>query len=203
MSRRVIVIGLVVAALAAGGWAFFMNKSPLNAPPASEDAAAVTPEDAVTEVDRNVDWDAAAAKAGITGKTLVSAQSVGVDVQSPVPMLALPNISAQAVDSGKQVVKATSDGYFATFPGAKYDVIVTGTKKAYKAPDKAPPPTVTTQSVDEFAYSQTDTGAEVTFKQFGADYLVQFECKKPDETKSCVTEAEARGVVESLVMVGN
>jgi hypothetical protein len=203
MSRRVIVIGLVVAALAAGGWAFFMNKSPLTASPASEDAAAAAPEDSVTEVDRNVDWDAAAAKAGITGKTLVSAQSVGVEVQSPVPMLALPNISAQGVDSGKQVVKATSDGYFATFPGAKYDVVVTGTKKAYKAPDKAPPPTVTTQSVDEFAYSQTDTGAEVTFKQFGADYLVQFECKKPDEAKSCVTEAEARGVVESLVMVGN
>ena len=204
MSRRIIVIGLVVAAAAAGGWAFFMNKSPLVAPLASEATpAAVNSEDSVAEVDRAVDWGAAAAKAGITGKTLVSAQSVGVEAQSPVPMLALPNISAQGVDSGKQVVKATSDGYFATFPGAKYDVVVTGTKKAYKAPDKAPPPTVTTQSVDEFSYSQTDTGAEVTFKQFGADYLVQFECKKPDETKSCVTEAEARGVVESLVMVGN
>jgi len=204
MSRRVIVIGLVVAAAAAGGWAFFMNKSPLVAPLAPEATpAAVNSENSVAEVERSVDWGAAAAKAGITGKTLVSAQSVGVEAQSPVPMLALPNISAQGVDSGKQVVKATSDGYFATFPGAKYDVVVTGTKKAYKAPDKAPPPTVTTQSVDEFSYSQTDTGAEVTFKQFGADYLVQFECKKPDEAKSCVTEAEARGVVESLVMVGN
>lgn len=202
MSRRVIVIGLVVAAIAAGGWAFFMNQSPLTPPPA-EDAAPATPDGVVTEVDRTVDWDAAAAKAGVTGKTVVSAQSVGVDVQSPVPMLALPTISAQSVDSGKQIVKATGDGYFATFPGAKYDVVVTGTKKAYKAPDTAPPPTVSTQSVDEFSYSQTDTGAEVTFKQFGADYLVQFECKRPDETQSCINEAEARGVVESLVMVGN
>jgi|JI10StandDraft_1071094.scaffolds.fasta_scaffold175004_2 hypothetical protein len=203
MSRRVIVIGLVVAAVAAGGWAFFMNKSPLTPPPAADGAAAAAPDGVVTEVDRTVDWGAAAAKAGVTGKTVVSAQSVGVDIQSPVPMLALPNISAQAVDSGKQIVKATGDGYFATFPGAKYDVVVTGTKKAYKAPETAPPPTVSTQSVDEFAYSQTDTGAEVTFKQFGADYLVQFECKRPDETKPCITEAEARGVVESLVMVGN
>jgi len=204
MSRRVIVIGLVVAALAAGGWAFFLNKSPQTAPPASTDAAATAnPEDAVSEVDRTVDWGAAAAKAGSTGKTVVSAQSVGVDAQSPVPMLALPTITAQGVDSGKQTVKATGDGYFATFPGVKYDVVVTGTKKAYKAPEKAPPPTVTTQSVDEFNYSETDTGAEVSFKQFGADYLVQFECKKPDETKSCVTEKEARSVVEDLVMVGN
>jgi hypothetical protein len=204
MSRRVIVIVLLVAALAAGAWAFFMNKSPESGPAVSGPAvAAVNPEDTVSEVERTIDWGAAAAKAGITGKTIVSAQSVGVDVQSPVPMLALPNISAQAVDSGKQIVKATGDGYFATFPGAKYDVIVTGTKKAFKAPEKAPPPTVQAQSVDEFAYTQTETGAEVTFKQFGADYLVQFECKKPDETKSCVSESEARGVVESLVMVGN
>jgi hypothetical protein len=203
MSRRVIVIGLVVAAVAAGGWAFFMNQSPVTPPPESGDAAAAAPDDVVTEIDRTVDWGAAAAKAGVTGKTVVSAQSVGVDVQSPVPMLALPTISAQSMDSGKQVVKATGDGYFATFPGAKYDVVVTGTKKAYKVPDQAPPPTVSTQSVDEFSYSQTDTGAEVTFKQFGADYLVQFECKRPDETQSCINEAEARGVVESLVMVGN
>jgi len=203
MSRRVIVIGLVVAAVAAGGWAFFMNKSPLTPPPAADGAAAAAPDGVVTEVDRTVDWGAAAAKAGVTGKTVVSAQSVGVDIQSPVPMLALPTISAQSVDSGKQIVKATGDGYFATFPGAKYDVVVTGTKKAYKVPDSAPPPTVSTQSVDEFSYSQTDTGAEVTFKQFGADYLVQFECKRPDETQSCINEAEARGVVESLVMVGN
>lgn len=205
MSRRVIVIGLVLAAIAAGGWAFFMNKAPQTAaPPAAEDvAAAPVDPNAVTSVDKNIDWGAAAARAGTTGKTVISPQSVGVDVQSPVPMLALPNISAQAVDSGKQVVKAKSDGYFATFPGAKYDVVVTGTKKAYKAPDTAPPPTVTTQSVDEFNYSETDTGAEVSFKQFGADYLVQFECKRPDPAKSCVTEKEARDVVESLVMVGN
>ena len=65
-----------------------------------------------------------------------------------------------------------------------------------------PPPTVSTQSVDEFSYSQTDTGAEVTFKQFGADYLVQFECKRPDETQSCINEAEARGVVHGARAAG-
>ncbi len=202
MSRRVIVIGLVIAAIAAGGWAFFMNKAPKPAP-APEATPAAAAENAVTEVDHNVDWAAAAAKAGATGKTVVSAQSVGVEAQSPVPMLALPNISAQAVDSGKQTVKSTGDGYFATFPGAKYDVVVAGTKKAYKAPESAPPPVVSTQSVDEFQFSETETGAEVTFKQFGADYLVQFNCKKQDPTKSCITEKEARDVVESLVMVGN
>jgi hypothetical protein len=198
MSRRIAVIALVLAALAAGGAAIFLGKNP-GAPVET----AALPADSVAEMDRTVDWSAAAEKAGATGKTLVSAQSVGVDVESPVPVLALPNITAQSVNSGKTTVKSTSDGYFASFPGAKYDVVVTGTKKAYKAPDSAPPPSVTTQSVDEFNFSQTDTGAEVTFKQFGADYLVQFECKKPDATKSCITEKEARDVVESLVMVGN
>ena len=113
---------------------------------------------------------------GVAAAASVAEVARGCDVI----FLSLP--SGEIVDA----IARQADGLLATFEG-----------------DKAPPPTVTTQSVDEFAYSQTDTGAEVTFKQFGADYLVQFECKKPDETKPCITEAEARGVVESLVMVGN
>ena len=69
MSRRVFVIGLVGAAVAAGGWAFFMNKSPLTPPPAADGAAAAAPDGVVTEVDRTVDWGAAAAKAGTPGVT--------------------------------------------------------------------------------------------------------------------------------------
>lgn len=80
---------------------------------------------------------------------------------------------------------------------------MTGTKKAYKVPDPVPPPTVSTQSVDDQLFADRYRRRSATFKQFGADYLVQFECKRPDETQSCTEYTEARGVVESLVMVGN
>jgi hypothetical protein len=199
MNRRVAVIGLVCAAALAAGVAIFANggKSPQIGPSSVEAGN----EDLVKQGERQVDWGAAAEKAARNSKNVVSAQSVGVDVDSPVPVLALPSISAQSVNSGGTQVKATSDGYYASFPGAKYDVIVTGTKTFYKAPASAPPPTVTTQSVDEFNYSTTETGAEVAFKQFGADYNVQFECKSG--SAGCITEKEAREVVENLVMVGN
>ncbi|MEL7232673.1 MAG: hypothetical protein AAGJ85_09205, partial [Pseudomonadota bacterium] len=55
-----------------------------------------------------------------------------------------------------------------------------------------------------FRFEETMTGAQVSFKRYGASYLVEFACKDPDAvvTELCVTEAQALSAVNDMLIAG-
>ena len=177
-----------------------------DAPPAetsATDAASAQPEETLTgaavspqKLERSIDWEAARAAriaaidAGkkVDDEGLVQAQSGGIG--SPVPVMLPSGIIVPA--NQKQIVKMTKDGYFASYPGAKYDIVVNGTNEVFETRGT---------SVDDagtMKFTPMEAGAQVAFSRFGADYLVEFECNIIDGEESCVTEEEALKVAEEL-----
>lgn len=91
-----------------------------------------------------------------------------------------------------------SDGYYAFFPGDEYDVIVNGTNKVIAAPGAE----VRARSED-LIFQPTTDGAQVVFSRYGADYLVEFQCKQlTGGLPLCITEEEAIAFAEDLVISG-
>ena len=91
-----------------------------------------------------------------------------------------------------------SDGYFAAYPGIDYDIIVNGTNEVIGADTSG-------DGEDEpvLTYTPTMSGAQVSFSRYGADYLVEFECKSIEGGEAdCITEQEALDVTNKLVIAG-
>lgn len=160
----------------------------------------------VASQERKVDW-AQAQKEQPSANAVTTANS-GFDVQvanaaddSPVPMLAPPATAAVAsgLDDEATVVRVTPDGYFATFAGPKYDVTVHGTKAFYVAPNSAPAKTQDAEPALRF--EQGEGQAQITFKRYGADYLIEFNCKTGAADQACITEAEAAAFARRLQLV--
>lgn len=169
-------------------------------------ASATPTEEAITDLSgaekpsqrtRQIDWTAArqariqAIEAGHTADTVL-AQASGNASLSPVPVMLPSGIVMPA--SQKQTVAFTPDGYFASYPGAKYDIIVNGTNEVFD-----------TSAMDadeaerlEMKFDAVDAGAQVAFSRFGADYLVEFECNILDGDTGCITEEQALAVVNGL-----
>lgn len=146
-----------------------------------------------------IDWDAArrdlAARAAEDGA--FQAQSGGAEAP-PVPVF-LPSapISVQGGESGVRF-QPTSDGYYAFFPGEAYDTIVNGTNVVISAPGAT-----TTPRTDSMKFEPTTTGAMVAFSRYGADYLVEFECKvMVDGVPDCISEADALAFAQDLAISG-
>ncbi len=142
-------------------------------------------------VQGEIDWAAARdarSKSAVTDSP-VSVQSA--DTPPAVPIL-LPSGIVQPQSAAPPKLVNTNDGYFATYETAKYDAIVNGTKQAYVSGAKA--------EGDKTAYKFTlgDASAQLAFSRFGADYLIEFECKQIDGGDSCITEDEARSFADSL-----
>ncbi|MFC7292255.1 hypothetical protein [Hirschia litorea] len=146
---------------------------------------------------RQIDWTAArqariqAIEAGHTADTVL-AQASGNASISPVPVMLPSGIVMPA--NAKQTVAFTPDGYFASYPGAKYDIIVNGTNEVFDT---------SAMDADEIERSEMkfdvmEAGAQVAFSRFGADYLVEFECNILDGDTGCITEEEAIAVVNGL-----
>ncbi len=146
---------------------------------------------------RDVDWAAArqariqAIEAGISADTVL-AQAAGNASLSPVPVM-LPSGIVMPANS-KQTVAFTPDGYFASYPGAKYDIIVNGTNEVYDTSSAA----ANADDLEEMKFDEMEAGAQIAFSRFGADYLVEFECNILDGDTSCITEEEAKAVVNGL-----
>jgi hypothetical protein len=117
-----------------------------------------------------------------------------------VPVLAPAAMSTEQADSFEDSYRATPDGYFARMAMNGYDVVVNGTRVFAVAPEAAGAPPA--RDTSEIQYSETDTGASVTFNRFGADYSIEFVCRGPGGEPSCVSEAQATEFVERLVPVG-
>jgi hypothetical protein len=122
---------------------------------------------------------------------VVIPQAAGTDPLT-VPML-LPVIVQTASDRPSPP-RITKDGYFANYHLPRYDVIVNGSMKAYAAGAQAP------AAVDksEMKFQTSEGSAQLAFSRYGADYLIEFECREIDSPEGCITEAQAREFAESL-----
>jgi hypothetical protein len=174
------------------------------APDATPDEAMTLPDESESSVmvasTATIDWDAARADlaATPTEQRQTSFQVESGGTAPPVPVL-LPTgiVVPQGAESGVRF-QPMSDGYFAAYPGIDYDIIVNGTNEVIGADtsgDGGDEPVLT--------YTPTMSGAQVSFSRYGADYLVEFECKSIEGGEAdCITEQEALEVTNKLVIAG-
>ncbi|MEM6627937.1 MAG: hypothetical protein AAF719_14665 [Pseudomonadota bacterium] len=145
------------------------------------------------EVENAIDWGAArlaltqAADEGL-GAGLASVASSGPP--APVPVL-LPSGLVRTA-SAEPRYRPLEDGYFAAYPGPRFDVIVNGTKQAFETGGDL------SDARESMLFTPSEAGAQVSFSRFGADYLVEFECRVLDGEANCITEEEALEISESL-----
>ena len=137
-----------------------------------------------------IDWAAARADAAKRPADVVIPQAAGSDPLT-VPML-LPVIVQTASDRPVPP-RITKDGYFATYHLPRYDVIVNGSSKAY---DAGSPPAAGDKT--DMKFTTVEAGAQLSFSRYGADYLIEFECREVDSPEGCITEAQAKEFAESL-----
>lgn len=141
-------------------------------------------------VESEVDWAAARADLAKRPSDVVVPQAAGTD-PLVVPML-LPVIVQTASDRPSPP-RITKDGYFANYHLPRYDVIVNGSQKAYAAGGQTPAADKT-----EMKFQTSDGSAQLAFSRYGADYLIEFECREIDSPEGCITEAQAKEFAESL-----
>ncbi len=143
------------------------------------------------KVEGEIDWEAAR-----TARSQSNVTDANVQIQSatgapaPVPML-LPSGVVMAQNARPPAVVTTADGYFANYQTPRYDAIVNGTKTAYDSGAPA-------GDREAMVFSTGEGAAQLAFSRFGADYLIEFECRVMDDGESCITEAEAREFADSL-----
>jgi len=155
---------------------------------------------ATAATDTTIDWEAARrdlAARPLEGREGAFQVASGGDAP-PVPVF-LP-AGPVAAQSGDVAVRfqPTSDGYYAFFPTETYDIIVNGTNVVMAEPGAAAP-----VRTDAFNFQSTTTGAQVAFSRYGADYLVEFECKEVvNGLPACITEEEAVAFARDLAISG-
>jgi hypothetical protein len=167
--------------------------------PASAPPGTVSAEERVNAVVPGaIDWDAALADiaksreaAGQSG--LAAIASAGEP--APVPVL-LPSGIATPANARAPRYKALEDGYFASFPGVRYDIVMNGSVARYETGATLP------ATREGYVFTPTDSGAQLSFSRYGAEYLIEFECKVLEDGLTCLDEAEAIEVANSLVPTG-
>jgi hypothetical protein len=161
------------------------------APPATDGAVQVA---SAPSVDGQIDW--AKAQADFTAKRPADApatvQTAGQEGSSPVPML-LPSGIVQTASDRPTPPVVTKDGYFATYHLPRYDATVNGSMKAYTATGQA-----AGGDKEAMKFTVGEASASLAFSRYGADYLIDFECREVDGPGGCITEAEAKEFAESL-----
>ncbi len=148
-----------------------------------------------------IDWEAA--RRDLAARPLEEREG-SFQVQSggdapPVPVF-LPS-GPVAAQSGDVAVRfqPTSDGYYAFFPSETYDIIVNGTNVVIAEPGATEAPVRS----EAFVFQTTTSGAQVAFSRYGADYLVEFECKElVNGMPACITEQEAVAFARDLAISG-
>lgn len=166
------------------------TQTAVEAPAESPDASTET----LPGADQSIDWAAARAakEADPAADSAVSIQSVTGQTGLPQVPVLLPSGIVQAQDARPPALVATPDGYFATYQTPRYDAIVNGTKKAYSAGASDSPVR------PDMAFTLGEASAQLSFSRFGADYLIEFECRQIDAAESCISEDEAKAFADSL-----
>jgi hypothetical protein len=189
---------LVLASLALLGAACTKEgagpSDPAQAPAAANDQTVQPASTGPQATDSQINWEAARADlAKRPADAPATIQAVGKDGPVAVPML-LPSIVGAASASDRPTPPVvTEDGYFATYHLPKYDAIVNGSKRAYAAAGQA-----AQGSKEKMKFTTGEASAQMAFSRYGADYLIEFECREVDGGASCITEAEAKEFAESL-----
>jgi hypothetical protein len=191
MMKSMLLGGLGLLAIAAAACTQEQPAAPAATAPAAttEEQVAQPASAGPAPVAGQIDWDAARADAAARPSDVVIPQAVGSDPLT-VPML-LPEIVQTASDRPTPP-RVTKDGYFATYHLPRYDVIVNGSSKAYQA--GSPPAGDKT----EMKFTTVEAGAQLAFSRYGADYVIEFECREVDSPEGCITEAQAKEFAESL-----
>jgi len=191
---------LVLASLALLGAAACTKEGagpsdPAQAPAAANDQPVQPASAGPPAKDAEINWEAA--RADLSKRPAdapATIQSVGSTGPLPVPML-LPSGIVGTAGAGDRPTPpvVTEDGYFATYHLPKYDAIVNGSKRAYVAAGQA-----AQGSKEKMKFTAGEASAQIAFSRYGADYLIEFECREVDGGASCITEAEAKDFAESL-----
>jgi len=140
-----------------------------------------------------INWDAARADlAKRPADAPATVQAVGASGPPAVPML-LPSGIAQTASDRPTPPVVTADGYFATYHLPKYDAIVNGSKRSYAAAGQA-----VQGNKEAMKFTTGEASAQLSFSRYGADYLIEFECREVDGGDSCISESEAKDFADSL-----
>jgi len=146
-----------------------------------------------------IDWESALrdkASQEDSDNELVGIASSGEP--AAVPILLPTGIVTPASAERGIMVRKTPDGYFASYPGEVYDIVINGTNLiAGTADDVA-------ERAGEPVFTASVAGAQLSLSRYGADYLIEFECNidLPAESDTCITEDEAFDMAEKLIVVG-
>jgi hypothetical protein len=146
----------------------------------------------------SIDWtaaraDRAASPAADQASAMVQSATGQTAGPPAVPVL-LPSgiVQAQGDNARPPALVATEDGYFASYQMPRYNAVVNGSKRAYVTGAAA------AAAGDAMAFTPMEAGAQLAFSRYGADYLIEFECRQIDGSASCITEEEARAFAETL-----
>ncbi|MCI4644059.1 MAG: hypothetical protein MRY64_04685 [Hyphomonadaceae bacterium] len=149
------------------------------------------------EGEAQIDWDAARTDLASTPGNAMpeSFQIQSGDQAPPVPVLLPSGIVQPAGAQFQPRFRQLPDGYYARYPGASYDITVSGTNEVFGG----------VSSAGETArFQATATGAIVSLTRYGAGYMVEFECKGTGEDGgACISEDEALEVASALVIAGS
>ena len=187
---RLVILASVAALAAACTAETPADPAAVNAPTAEEQTAQVA---SAPSQEGQIDWTKA--QADFAAKRPADAPVLPQSVQdkpSPVPML-LPSGIVQTASDRPTPPVVTKDGYFATYHLPRYDAIVNGSMKAYTGTGQE-----AKGDKEAMKFTVGEAVASLAFSRYGADYLIDFECREIDGPQGCITEAEAKEFAESL-----
>jgi len=191
MMKALVLAGLSAVALLAAACGEEKAPTPVaEAPTGEQPVQTASAPQGPAPVAGQVNWEAARADLARRPADVVVPQAAGSD-PLVVPML-LPGGIVQTASDRPVPPRITKDGYFATYHQPRYDVIVNGSQKAYA--------TGGTPAADktEMKFQPAEAGASLSFSRYGADYLIEFECREVDSPDGCINEAQAKEFAESL-----
>ena len=166
----------------------------------SPDAPQTQPAPAPEPRRAEIDWNAARTDFAAVQAENPDAMAVVASGPNapPVPVI-LPQMAGIASNDGSLEFRPLGDGYFALVRGETYDMLINGTDRLGPKPPGAP-----ALSENAFRFEENMTGAQVSFKRYGASYLVEFACKDPDArvTDPCIDETEALAAVRDMLIAG-
>lgn len=167
--------------------------------PTEAERPALPDRESTQEAAAAIDWTTASAEFAAQPREdgASTFQIASGDGPPAVPVL-LPPSTAQTASvepENRPRFQQLTDGYYAAYPGAEYDIIVNGTNEVIGKAGAA-------DADDEaFLFQSTGSGAMVSFSKYGADYLIEFECKNiAGDAPDCVTEEDAIATARDLII---
>jgi predicted small lipoprotein YifL len=191
-------LAIALSSLAACDRAGSKSAAPVPAP--AEDVM-VQPSNATVAQTSSIDWEAARQDLSQRPAADIEKFQVAAGGEAPPVPLLLPGADSFGVASegaNAPRIQPLTDGYFANFPGEKYNIIVSGSNRVALAPGAAPP----AARPADLVFTADPPGGRVTFSRYGADYMIEFECNDAGGDDVCITEAEALDYARKISIAG-